>query len=125
MKRPLAYICSPYAPRGPGQGITEHVALAQRLSRLAWEDGYWPCAPHLYAPQFLDDADPQERQLGLAWGLSWLERCAVIYVACPYPEPTPGMRGELARARALGLPERWPVIDCAALGLRVPSVLHP
>ena len=34
-----------------------------------------PFAPHLLYPQVLDDGDPDERALGLFFGLVWLGRC--------------------------------------------------
>jgi hypothetical protein len=91
--RPWAYICSPYAPR-LGESVAQHVHWAQALARLAYHEGFWPIVPHLYAPQFLDDTDPAERQVGTAWGLSLLTRCVMIYVL-DVP-PSSGMQCELA-----------------------------
>jgi len=90
--RPPAYICSPFAAPTPAEQA-HHVRWAQALARLAWDHGFWPVAPHLYAPQFLDDADPAERAQGLAWGLAQLKACAVVYVL-DVP-PSAGMRQEL------------------------------
>ena len=61
--RPIVYICSPYAGDVDG-----NVTAAQRYSRFAVDKGYIPIAPHLLFPQFLDDNDPKERQLGLFFG---------------------------------------------------------
>lgn len=61
--RPIVYICSPYAG-----DIDANVDAARRYSRFAVEQGYIPIAPHLLFPQFLNDADPKERQLGLFFG---------------------------------------------------------
>jgi hypothetical protein len=58
--RPIVYICSPYS--GDVEG---NVAAARRYSRFAVEQGYIPIAPHLLFPQFLDDDNPDERELGL------------------------------------------------------------
>jgi hypothetical protein len=91
--RPRAYICSPFAADTPAQQA-RHLAWARALARLAWDHGFWPVAPHLYAPQFLDDTDPAERAQGLAWGLAQLRDCAVVYVLDV--SPSPGMRQELA-----------------------------
>jgi len=92
--RPPAYICSPFAASTPAKQA-QHVLWARALARLAWEHGFWPVAPHLYAPQFLDDTDPAERAQGLAWGLQQLAACPVVYVL-DVP-PSPGMRQELDR----------------------------
>ncbi len=61
--RPIVYICSPYAG-----DVTANVENARRYSRFAVDAGYIPIAPHLLFPQFLNDADPKERQLGLFFG---------------------------------------------------------
>src|SRR5699024_11216797 len=61
--RPIVYICSPYAGE-----VAANVENARRYSRFAVDAGYIPIAPHLLFPQFLNDADPKERQLGLFFG---------------------------------------------------------
>ena len=61
--RPIVYICSPYAG-----DIAGNVEAARRYSRFAVDKGYIPIAPHLLYPQFLDDADPDERELGIFFG---------------------------------------------------------
>ena len=61
--RPIVYICSPYAG-----DVERNVAAARRYSRFAMETGYIPIAPHLLFPQFLNDGDPAERELGLFFG---------------------------------------------------------
>ena len=58
--RPIVYICSPFAG-----DIEKNVAAARTYSRFAVEQGYIPIAPHLLFPQFLNDSDPKERELGL------------------------------------------------------------
>lgn len=104
IERPWAYGCSPYAAPTL-EGIQQHVALAQLLARQIYADGYWPIVPHLYAPQWLDDADPEQRAVGLHWGLSLLARCRVVYVYGGQA-PSSGMRLELAEADRLGIPQR-------------------
>lgn len=101
--RPRAYICSPFAARD-GESVAQHVLWAQCLARLAWEDGYWPVAPHLYAPQWLTDAG-EERATGLAWGLGLLPPCRVVY-GFSVERPSRGMIEELAEASRLSLPLR-------------------
>lgn len=91
--RPWAYVCSPYAPRWE-ESVARHVHWAQTIARLAYSEGFWPVVPHLYAPQFLDDTNPQDRQVGTTWGLALLRRCVMVYVL-DVP-PSSGMRQELA-----------------------------
>ena len=61
--RPIVYICSPFAG-----DIDTNLKAARAYSRFAVEAGYIPIAPHLLFPQFLNGADPQERELGLFFG---------------------------------------------------------
>ena len=58
--RPIVYICSPYAG-----DIETNVEAARRYSRFAVDTGYLPIAPHLLFPQFMDDDNPEERELAL------------------------------------------------------------
>ena len=73
--RPIVYICSPFSGDVDG-----NVAAAQRYSRFAVDKGYIPVAPHLLFPQFLDDNDPKERQLGLFFGNALMSKCAEVWV---------------------------------------------
>ena len=73
--RPIVYICSPYAGE-----IEKNVKAAQGYSRFAVEKGYIPIAPHLLFPQFLNDANPKERQLGLFFGNALMSKCSEVWV---------------------------------------------
>ena len=73
--RPIVYICSPYAG-----DIEANVAAARRYSRFAVDEGYIPIAPHLLFPQFLNDSDPNERELGLFFGNALMSKCAEVWV---------------------------------------------
>lgn len=108
-ERPWAYGCSPYAAPTP-EGIQHHVALAQALARKIYADGFWPVVPHIYATQFLRDENPEERSVGLQWGLSLLARCRVIYVYGGRA-PSAGMQREIAEADRLGIPVRMWIPD--------------
>lgn len=90
--RPIVYICSPYA--GDIEGNTE---VARRYSRFAVEAGYIPIAPHLLFPQFMDDDDPAERELGLFFGNALMSKCSEVWV---FGERiSNGMAAEIKRAR--------------------------
>ena len=89
--RPIVYICSPYA--GDVKANTE---AARRYSRFAVETGYIPIAPHLLFPQFLNDADPAERELGLFFGNALMSKCAETWVFGD--RISPGMAAEIGRA---------------------------
>jgi len=73
--RPIVYICSPFAG-----DIEANVEAARRYSRFAVDEGYIPIAPHLLFPQFLNDAVPKERELGLFFGNALMSKCSEIWV---------------------------------------------
>lgn len=90
--RPIVYICSPYA------GETEsNIKAAQKYSRFAVNKGYIPIAPHLLFPQFMNDANPTERKLGLFFGNALMSKCSEVWV---FGERiSAGMESEIKRAR--------------------------
>lgn len=73
--RPIVYICSPFAG-----DIEKNVVATRTYSRFAVEQGYIPIAPHLLFPQFLDDSDPKERELGLFFGNAIMSKCSEVWV---------------------------------------------
>ena len=62
-------------------------------------------APHLLYPQFLDDTNPQERQLGSFFGLVLLRKCEELWVFGTYFSK--GMRVEIDKARKHGMRIRF------------------
>jgi len=90
--RPIVYICSPYAG-----DIEENVKAARVYSRFAVDKGFIPVAPHLLFPQFLDDTNPQERDLGLFFGNALMSKCSEVWVFGSVISP--GMQAEIKRAR--------------------------
>lgn len=92
MPTPIVYICSPYAG-----DIETNVVAARRYSRFAVEKGYIPIAPHLLFPQFLNDSDPNERELGLFFGNAIMSKCSEIWVFGS--KISNGMAAEIKRAR--------------------------
>jgi len=103
--RPIVYICSPYAG-----DVSGNVAAAQRYSRFAVDMGYIPIAPHLLFPQFLNDKDAKERELGLFFGNALMSKCAEIWV---FGEViSPGMEAEIKRAKWKDYRLRYFTEDC-------------
>ena len=90
--RPIVYICSPYAG-----DVVKNVEAAQRYSRFAVDKGYIPIAPHLLFPQFLNDRNPKERQLGLFFGNALMSKCSEVWVFGS--RISAGMETEIKRAR--------------------------
>lgn len=97
--RPLVFVCSPYAGDIPGN--TER---ARKYSRFAIEQGCIPIAPHLLYPQFLDETQKDERELGLFIGLVLLSKCAQLWVFGSHISS--GMAQEIYKAETKGIPIR-------------------
>ena len=90
--RPIVYICSPYAG-----DIAKNVAAAKEYSRFAVDKGYIPIAPHLLFPQFLDDNDSDERELGLFFGNALMSKCCEVWVFGD--RISDGLEAEIKRAK--------------------------
>lgn len=103
--RPIVYICSPFA--GEVEANTE---AARRYSRFAVDAGYIPFAPHLLFPQFLDDTNPDERQLGLFFGNAMMSKCSEIWVFGN--RISAGMKAEINRAKWKNYRLRYFTEDC-------------
>ena len=98
--RPLVFICSPYAG-----DVETNVCNARAYSRFAVERGYIPIAPHLLFPQFMDDSDPEERDLALFMGIALMTKCAELWAFGA--RVSPGMAAEIAKATARNMPIRY------------------
>lgn len=97
--RPLVYICSPFA------GDTEHnIIRALGYCRFAVSKGYIPLAPHLHYPQFMDDGNREERDLGLNFALVLLSKCDELWVFGH--RVSDGMAREISKAKKQGIPIR-------------------
>lgn len=90
--RPIVYICSPYAG-----DIKKNVKAARDYCRFAVDKGFIPVAPHLLFPQFMDDTDTKERELGLFFGNALMSKCSEVWVFGS--AISPGMQVEIKRAR--------------------------
>ncbi|MCH3964573.1 MAG: DUF4406 domain-containing protein [Clostridium sp.] len=73
--KPLVYICSPYSGN-----IEENVKKARAFCRFALEMNCIPLAPHLLFPQFMDDENPQERELAMFMNVILLGKCNELWV---------------------------------------------
>lgn len=98
--RPVAYICSPFAG-----DVKANVSKARKYCRFAAAEGYIPLAPHLLFPQFLNDGNPVERELGMHFGNVLMGICKELWVFGA--EVSKGMDREIRRARRKGLRIRW------------------
>ena len=103
--RPLTYIVSPYAG-----DILVNVEAARRYCRFAVDKGFIPIAPHLLYPQFLNDDDPSERELGLFFGNALMSKCAEVWVFGS--RISSGMEAEIKRAKWKGYHLRYFTEEC-------------
>jgi len=87
------YVVSRYAG-----DVDANVKAAIGYCRLVIDKGYMPIASHLLYPQILNDNDPEERELGLMFGLALLRGCDEVWV---FGEVSPGVAREIEEARRL------------------------
>ena len=107
---PLVYIASPFA--GDTERNTER---ARGYCRLAVSKGYIPLAPHLLYPQFMDDEDKKQRELGLRFALTLLGKCDELWV---FGERiSHGMAQEIAKAKKRNMPIRYFDSKCEEVSL--------
>lgn len=98
--RPIVYICSPFSGN-----VQENIGNARRYCRFAVDKGYIPIAPHLLFPQFLNDNDMIEREMGIHFGNVLMSHCAEVWVFGEYISS--GMSAEIERAKRKGYKLRY------------------
>lgn len=103
--RPMVYICSPYA-----DDILNNERKARVFSKFAVRQGAMPVTPHLLYPQFMDERDPADRELGLFFGLVLLTKCDQVWVFGS--RISHGMACEIKKAETKGIPVRYFTEDC-------------
>lgn len=104
------FICSPFTPEGKTEeekdgNLLKNIEEAHAACRFALSEGCFPYAPHLYFTQFLNDEDPEEREMGIILGLTWLARCDEIWIFGN--KITEGMKREIDTAEKLEMPVRF------------------
>lgn len=104
MARPLTYICSPYSG-----DVQANTVLARQFCGFAVAAGQIPLAPHLLFPQFMNEADPDERELAMCFNKVLLGKCEAVWVYTG--RVSKGMRAEIEWARDLELPIRYFNVD--------------
>ena len=93
----MVYICSPYAG-----DIEKNIRFAKAACHHAMEQDCAPVAVHLLYPQFLNDAVPSEREVGIQMGLRILASCEELWICGE--RISSGMSCEIAEAKRLGIP---------------------
>jgi len=93
------FLCSRY--RG---NVERNRQRAKYYARLIALEGHIPIAPHLFYPQFLDDANPNERMIGINLGLNQLKGCDEMWIFGTIISD--GMKLEIEKAKENGIPVR-------------------
>ena len=102
--RHKVYVVSKYAG-----DISSNVKLARQYCRFVASKQRIPVASHLMYPQFLNDADPKERELGLLCGLALLKCCTEVW--CFGTDISAGMKQEIEEATRLNKTIRYFTTD--------------
>ena len=87
------YVASKYAG-----DVDANVTAAITYCRRVIDEGHMPVASHLLYPQILNDNIPEERELGMLFGLALLAACDEVWV---FGELSPGVVREIEEARRL------------------------
>jgi hypothetical protein len=95
--KPLVYVASPYAGE-----VETNVNRARGYCRFVVAQNCIPIAPHLHYPQFLDDDDKEQRELGLFFALVLLGKCDEIWVFGN--RVSNGMAREIEKAEKRSIP---------------------
>lgn len=98
----MVYLASPLSAPTE-EGMVKNQQLAIKLSKRLIQKGLVPMTPHIYFPLFLNEFNPNERQIGLDMGLVWLNLCQAMYV---YTNNgiSKGMQGEIEHALKHNIP---------------------
>lgn len=98
--KPLVYICSPFS------GDTKtNIKRAQDFCRFALDKGNIPLAPHLMFPQFMDDENPEERELAIFMNIVLMGKCQALWVLGDVVSK--GMSIEIEKAKKRRQPVRY------------------
>ncbi len=92
--RPKVYVVSRYAGE-----VSRNVENARKYCRFVAQQKRIPIASHLIYPQFMNDSDPAERELGTMFGLALLAQCDEVW--CFGTTKSAGMTQELHEASRL------------------------
>ena len=82
-------VISPYSG-----DVRRNLSYLEHCLKYVIAQGHAPFAPHWIYPQYLDDKDPDQRELGLHMGLAWGEKAQEIWIFRDLGE-TEGMAYEI------------------------------
>lgn len=82
-KKDLVYVCSPLGAKTPEEVRANMVRAREYMDIVSKKYNCRAIAPHAILPEYLDDCVPEERALGLKFGLDLLRICKMV-VVCGY-----------------------------------------
>lgn len=100
----MIYVCSPLRGEPPHSvaKLNRNKRRAAEYSKIVAKAGHIPITPHLYFTQFLNDANADERKLGMEMGAELLRKCDEVRV---FGKTTSeGMKSEIELASSAGIP---------------------
>lgn len=68
------FICHPF------QNKEKNIESTKRYCKYAAALGYNPFSPALHYPQFLDESDQSQRELGMQFGIQILQFCDELWI---------------------------------------------
>ncbi len=98
----VIYVCSPFRGDTKEEG-QRNVDYAVELTAELLRTMYYPITPHLYITACLNDADPEERRIGMDAALALLDKCDAVMVGIRYGI-SEGMAAEITKAKRMGIP---------------------
>lgn len=109
----MVYIASRYAGE-----VEKNVKNAKKYCSFAVRQGVIPLAPHLHFPQFMDDGKDSERQLGMSFAITLLDRCDELWVLSTAGSGgiSEGMAKEIAYAEKYKIPIKRFNTRCKEVG---------
>ena len=122
------FVCSPF--RGIGdteeaakENYRHNISMAKAVCRYISNKGAVPYCPHLYFPRFLLDSEPDEREMGMLMGQTWLAQCSELWVIGR--RITEGMAREIAKAEEWGIPVKRYVMKRTPEERLLDAILYP
>ncbi len=100
----LVYIATPYRAETKHQ-FEEQLKYTKYLAREQVQHGNDVIVPHLYYPQFLNDDDEVERNLGMLSAKNVIRKCDLVLVGLKHGISS-GVRAEMIFAEQHNIPLR-------------------
>ena len=97
--RPLVYICCPFS-----DSPETNIEKAKQYCRFALDAEQIPLCPVLMFPQFMDETNPDERDLAIFMDIILMGKCKEVWA---FDRITSGMASEISRANRRGQKVRY------------------